>query len=178
MLYVEKDTVQNKPLCDKYAYQEIAVTGTEEDIYIASCWSRANAVPNPEGVNRMFDVFARVYYSDNSSYLKEMSGEFNRDLASWQRASFVFDLSDGTDTVKTPVKILFIGYNSPENLIILKIGLHRRLHTNLYYGWANSVVISAYNSANGDEMEQRIRVRAALSTIKGCLRAINQIAPY
>ena len=38
-----------------------------------------------------------------------------------------------------------IDINSRANLVSLKTWLHRRIHTNLYYGWANSVVISATN---------------------------------
>jgi len=46
-------------------------------------------------------------------------------------------------------------YNSPYNLVSLKTWLHRRLHTDEYYGWANSVIISAYHSANGNKARQR-----------------------
>ena len=55
-----------------------------------------------------------------------------------------------------------LGYNSPYNLVSLKTGLHRRLHTNEYYGWANSVIISAHNSANGNKAKQRSNVIGAL----------------
>ena len=71
-----------------------------------------------------------------------------------------------------------IEYNSPDNLVSLKTGLHRRLHTNLYYSWANSIVISAYHSANGDKTLQRAYVLTALNTIRMSLLLMDQVAPY
>lgn len=71
-----------------------------------------------------------------------------------------------------------IGYNSPYNLVSLKTGLHRRLHTNQYYGWANSVIISAYNSANGNRARQSSNVIGALNTIRGYLLAMDATSPY
>ena len=71
-----------------------------------------------------------------------------------------------------------IDINSKENMVWLKTGLHRRIHTDLHYGWANSVVISAYNSARGNRENQKTNVESALSTMKELLITINQNAPY
>ena len=71
-----------------------------------------------------------------------------------------------------------IGVNDPENLLLIKTGLHRRLHTDTYYGWANSVVISAYESAGGDKELQRKYVLAALETIRAFVLMLNTQAPY
>ena len=71
-----------------------------------------------------------------------------------------------------------IKVNSPLNIEPVKTSVHRRLHTNLYYGWANRMVISAYNSANGDSAKQRINVIAALEQIRTFVRSLNAIAPY
>lgn len=68
--------------------------------------------------------------------------------------------------------------NHPENLIWIKTGLHRRIHTNLYYGWANSIVISAFNAAKGNEAKQKSNVIAALRTLRRFLENLNKIAPY
>ena len=57
------------------------------------------------------------------------------------------------------------GTNDPQNLRYIKTGLHRRLHTNTYYGWANSVVISAYKAANGDTGQQEVNVKTALEVL-------------
>jgi hypothetical protein len=48
----------------------------------------------------------------------------------------------------------------------------------LYYGCANSVVISAYNSDRGNRENQKTNVESALSTMKELLITINQNAPY
>ena len=71
-----------------------------------------------------------------------------------------------------------IGYNSNYNLIRIKTGLHRRLHTDLYYGWANSVVISAYNSAGNQKLKQRSNVISALNTLKSYIRAMDALTIY
>ena len=71
-----------------------------------------------------------------------------------------------------------IGINSTDNLVRIKTGLHRRLHTNAYYGWANSVVISAYNSAGNNRSKQRSNVLNALLTIRGAILYMNRFAPF
>jgi RHS repeat-associated protein len=70
------------------------------------------------------------------------------------------------------------GTENPENFIYIKTGLHRRLHTKLYYGWANSVVISAYNSAYGNKTKQKNNVVHALRTIKAFIRVLENAAPF
>ena len=69
-------------------------------------------------------------------------------------------------------------WNSSENLVKIKAGLHRRLHTNKYYGWANSVVISAYKAANGDLGKQSFNVKSALGNMKNILETISGLSPF
>ena len=71
-----------------------------------------------------------------------------------------------------------IGINNEKNLLLIKTGLHRRLHTDLYYGWANSVVISAYRNAGSDLTEQKEAVLHALAKIKSVVMALDLAAPY
>ena len=71
-----------------------------------------------------------------------------------------------------------IGYDSNYNLVRIKTGLHRRLHTNVYYGWANSVIIKAYNSAGNNYARQRSNVLTALSTLKAYIQAMNTMIYY
>ena len=71
-----------------------------------------------------------------------------------------------------------ISVNSPENLLLIKTGLHRRLHTDLYYGWANSVVISAYRNAECDPTKQKEAVLFALNIIRGVVIVLDLAAPY
>ena len=71
-----------------------------------------------------------------------------------------------------------ISVNSPENLLLIKTGLHRRLHTDLYYGWANSVVIAAYRNAGSDKAEQKKAVLGALGIIRGVVKTLDLISPF
>ena len=73
-----------------------------------------------------------------------------------------------------------VGLNVESNLnkVSIKTGLHRRLHTNMYYGWANSVVISAYDAAKGNKAKQKTNVENALSQIKKLLQGLSSISPY
>ena len=73
---------------------------------------------------------------------------------------------------------LNIDVDGSENTVLLKTGLHRRLHTNTYYEFTNGMVISAYNSAIGDVDLQRYSVREALKKLKTFLQALDAAAPY
>lgn len=55
---------------------------------------------------------------------------------------------------RTIINKVGIGYNSPKNLVSIKTGLHRRLHSNLYYTWVNSMIVAAYSTA-GSKKSQR-----------------------
>ncbi len=91
---------------NKYVYQEVAVDSPESEVYMFSGWALADAVPDTKKTQRQFDLFARIYYSDGTSEFKTKQGEFNREVPGWQRASMVFDLSDGdSKTTKTVTKI-------------------------------------------------------------------------
>ncbi len=70
------------------------------------------------------------------------------------------------------------GVEDSANKLLIKTGLHHRIHTNLYYGWANSVVISAYNSAKGNKAKQKTNVYAALTAIKAFVKFLDNISPY
>jgi hypothetical protein len=48
----------------------------------------------------------------------------------------------------------------------------------MYYGWANSIIISAYYLANGNYAQQRINVIGALNTIRAYLLTIDVASPY
>ena len=69
------------------------------------------------------------------------------------------------------------GVENPINKISLKTGLHRRLHTFLYYGITNMIIIEAYCSST-DPSEQEKNVVIALGILRGILAYLNQAAPY
>ena len=102
---------------NKYAYQNVKVSGSESDIYIVSGWAWAEALPDAEDITRSFDIFVRVFYSDNTSVFKSKQADFNRDVTGWQRASMAFDLDDGDDKNKRiPTEIrVGVRYYKQEN---------------------------------------------------------------
>ena len=61
--------------------------------------------------------------------------------------------------------------------IVTATGLHRRLHTNLYYKLVDAIIVSAYNSAGGDREQQTKNVKAALGTIKAFIVGLEKITP-
>ena len=71
-----------------------------------------------------------------------------------------------------------ININSQLNLVGLKTGLHRRLHTTAYYALTDTVITEAYESAKGDPVRQRQHVIAALNELRLFLLAMNRISPY
>ena len=78
-------------------------------------------------------------------------------------------------------KILIItlknGVNSSLNLVSLKTVMHRRLHTNKYYDFVNSIITNAYNSAKGNKTKQYNNVVSALNILKGYLLSIDSVLP-
>ncbi|MDF2511620.1 MAG: wapA1, partial [Herbinix sp.] len=94
---------------NKYISQEVAVSGTESDLYVISGWAKASSLPefnatSPTGEDRRFKISVLVTYSDGSSVWKDPV-VFNHDIVGWQYGAVTIDLSDGTGEVKTPTKI-------------------------------------------------------------------------
>ena len=102
----------------KYVYQQVPVSGVENDIYVVSGWARAEAVPDQGDEERPFDIYAMIYYSNGDSVLKSKKAEFNRDVAGWQRVSMAFNLTNGVSGDNlTPTKIsIGIRYSKQENI--------------------------------------------------------------
>ena len=69
-------------------------------------------------------------------------------------------------------------FNDPENLVPLKTGLHRRLHSDLYYQYINYQIVSAYNAANGDPIQARENVYGKLREIRTVLLVWDSVAPF
>ena len=89
----------------------------------------------------------------------------------------VAQMAYNASLARSVLRTVGIGINSRENRVLIKTGLHRRLHTNTYYGFANAVVISAYNKGSGN-YQKRFNVLNALKTLKGMILAMDAIAPY
>ncbi len=60
-----------------------------------------------------------------------------------------------------------------ENIVTISKLFHKFLHTNMYYGWVNTIVIEAYNAANGDLNLQKAKVKGVLKTLKKALKDID-----
>jgi len=104
-----------KPQLDKQLIQDVSIKGTEADTYIVSGWAKANAVPDDAKDTKKFKISILVTYSDGSSKWK-LTADFNNSVSDWQYAAQAFDLSDGSSTGKTPVKIsVYLRYNKQAN---------------------------------------------------------------
>lgn len=61
--------------------------------------------------------------------------------------------------------------------IVTATGLHRRLHTNLYYEMVDIIIVSAYNSAGGDREQQMENVTSALGAIRSFIFVLDRTTP-
>ena len=69
-----------------------------------------------------------------------------------------------------------ISVNQQENLVLIKTGLHRRLHTNLYYEMINVTLVSAYSMDNGNTARQN--VLSAMNGVRTFITLLNTFAPF
>ena len=99
---------------NKILYQEIPVSGTENDTYILSAWAKTQtAVPISGDIK--FKITVKVLFDDGTDVTKE-TPSFNTSITSWQYLSTAFNLSDETDSNKTPVAIrIFPNYSFQGN---------------------------------------------------------------
>lgn len=70
-----------------------------------------------------------------------------------------------------------ISVESSLNKIPLKKGLHKRLHTNMYYKVVNEMVIKCYNMSNKKNRQQN-NVKGVLKILKRTLEGLNAMAPF
>ena len=117
----------------------------------------------------------RISSSINTSFAKS---QFRTYRTGRETHHLVAKGAKNAEYAKEVLESVGISINSPENLLSIKTGLHRRIHTDLYYGWANSVVISAYKHAGSDPTKQKEAVYSALYIIKGFVRFLDSIAPF
>ena len=73
-------------------------------------------------------------------------------------------------------KVLSGGVEDPMNKVMVKTSVHRRLHTTLYYSLANAYIITAYNTANGDEQQQYNNVVGSLMALRLFIETLNACA--
>jgi len=80
-------------------------------------------------------------------------------------------------TVPGTVRKVGLNVNNPQNLISIKTGLHRRLHTNKYYETINNIMNYAYNKKYSYKTNRK-RVIAALDAIKVWLKTKSFFSPF
>ena len=107
---IRGDVTKNKQI-----YQDVPVSGSEDDTYIFSAWSRGDSVAVTDNDTSRFDLYVEVRYSDGSAKGKKPQS-FNKSVGVWQYSSFVFNLSDETDANKVPVKVtVFLRFTKQYN---------------------------------------------------------------
>lgn len=72
---------------------------------------------------------------------------------------------------------LNIYIDSNINLVTIKTGLHRRLHTKKYYSLVNAIVVPSYDRGYDDKSRKR-NVHRALNTLRAFLMALSDATPY
>ncbi|MEE0966033.1 MAG: DNRLRE domain-containing protein [Bacilli bacterium] len=111
---------------NKHIFQNIPITGKEEDTYIVSGWGYGKAVKQTSD-DRKFKISIKITYSDNSTKWKYPM-EFNTSISGWQYDNRMFDLSDGTSAVKQPIRIslYLMDYNQANTLYFDNIQLLKK----------------------------------------------------
>ncbi len=87
-----------------------------------------------------------------------------------RRASFA-------ERARQVLKKVGIGTSNSENLVLIKTGLHRRLHTLLYYSLVNNIMEKAYYSANSYS-RRRAKVFATLKILNQYLKRLSNLSPF
>ena len=73
---------------------------------------------------------------------------------------------------------------SSDNLIYIKTGLHRRLHTNIYYAYVNQLVVIAHNYNKVGLSEAKLktirkqRVETVLYGLRKIIKAMDYASLY
>ncbi len=107
---IHGDVTQNKQI-----YQDIPVSGSEDDTYIFSAWARGDSVAVSDNDTSRFDLYVEIVYGDGSRKGKTPQS-FNKSVGVWQYSSFAFNLSDETDANKVPVKVtVFLRFTKQYN---------------------------------------------------------------
>ena len=66
---------------------------TEDDTFVLSCWSKANAAA-ADGRDVRYQLTLEVYYTDGTSAWIDQAVKFNPFVTEWQYSSCAFSLSD------------------------------------------------------------------------------------
>lgn len=110
--------ILGNPGKNKAIFQEVPISGSQNDTYILSGWAKADAVPRTyadDSETKKFSMFACVYYdNDRYSYKYTDPFYFNATVSDWQFLSAVISLSNGTDQTPTSIRV-YISYDKQAN---------------------------------------------------------------
>ncbi|WP_029504306.1 AHH domain-containing protein [Lachnoclostridium phytofermentans] len=70
-----------------------------------------------------------------------------------------------------------ISVNADTNLVPLKTGVHKHLHTTIYYEMVNYYIINSYMAVTANE-SARVAINRSLTEIKAILLAISNASPF
>ena len=131
--------------------------------------------PDKETAVSFAPIFANLStgHSQTRFQISRACGVDSNYKSEYERHHIVAKNAIGAQRARDILKEVGIQINSDENMVFLKTGVHRRLHTKIYYFWINKSIELAYlRGANNKEM-QNYYVTQALIRIKVELIALN-----
>ena len=139
----------NNPINNRDDVGESCAPATKEDrIIIEGGVGGVIPIPIPIDVD-IFGIIDRLYEALSKSFAHAGKREYRS-----QREDHHL-VARGSKNAKEAVAILYEvfpneGPEHPLNIISIKTGLHRRIHTKTYYGFVNSIIIGAYYSSEDE----------------------------
>lgn len=155
----------------KWLYQTVPVSGSEDDTYIVSGWAKANAVPEDDNNARKFKISIEIKFSDGTSKFVSKPAEFNRSVSAWQYATATFNLSDGTSAKKTPVSItVYLNYSLQANKVYFdNIQLIKDATQSYTYNSDGELVSVVSNAEQQSKWNIQIQILLSQLTLKDML---------
>lgn len=121
------------------------------------------------------------YYSSMAKALwREYAKSFAKAKKTYSGKEYHHIVAKGAYKAKEARNALYgvgISVDSNLNMIWLKKGLHKRVHTNNYYRMTNEIVVKCYNMTT-DRKKRENNVKGALKIMKQTLTALDKMAPF
>ena len=138
--------------------QEVIVSGSENDTYIISGWTKAYAVPafikdTSSDIDRKYKISIKVTYTDGT-YVWKDAVNFNMDVVGWQYGAVAIDLSDVTSAVKTPAKLtIYPRYDYQANTVYFdNLSIVKANVTNYSYDTNGNLTSAVSNAEQSTSM--------------------------
>ena len=158
-------------------------------------WDAAVAVTDyiVGAVNEQLEVFGDIYdnvsgvITEYISQREQISNSIPKDIDQGKTKKYqnnyewhhiVAQRAPNAKYARMILESVGLDVNSEYNLVHIKTGLHRKLHTNIYYGFVNSVILSAYGNGSGTLEEKKARILNALDHLSKFISALSTASPY